>query len=261
MRFFAKFGQAPHLEIMAMATSLNLSVLKAFDALDLLDETRPELTVEIVARELRLSNATAHRFLTTLEIAGVLSVVRRGAYAPGPRLSRLGHMAEKLAPLPPSLQPGLTRLRQDRGESVMACRFTPRGPLCVAVSLAQRPISVQIRTGTTLPMMCTAQGRLFLAGMAPRDRVQWATTQGETQQALAALEPVLADLRTQGHALNRGDNEPDIAAVSVPVRAGGRTALTLSVFGTLSRFDADFVTRAEEALKAAAADLAVAIDS
>ncbi|WP_161492548.1 helix-turn-helix domain-containing protein [Pseudophaeobacter leonis] len=73
-----------------MATSLNLSVMKAFDALDLLDETRPELTVELVARELRLSNATAHRFLTTLEVAGVLTVVRRGAYAPGPRLSRLG---------------------------------------------------------------------------------------------------------------------------------------------------------------------------
>lgn len=244
-----------------MATSLNLSVMKAFDALDLLDETRPELTVEIVARELRLSNATAHRFLTTLEIAGVLTVVRRGAYAPGPRLSRLGRMADKLAPLPANLHPVLDQLRQDLGESVMACRFTPRGPLCVAVSLAQRPISVQIRTGTTLPMMCTAQGRLFLAGMSPRDRVQWASTQGESPQALAALEPVLTQLRVAGHALNRGDNEPDIAAVSVPIRVAGRTVLTLSAFGTLSRFDAGFVTRAQGVLKAAAAELAAEISS
>jgi DNA-binding IclR family transcriptional regulator len=255
MRLLGNFGQALHSETLPMATSLNLSVMKAFDALDLLDETRPELTVELVARELRLSNATAHRFLTTLEVAGVLSVVRRGVYAPGPRLSRLGRMAEKFAPLPPNLQAVLDRLRQDLGESVMACRFTPRGPLCVAVSLAQRPISVQIRTGTTLPMMCTAQGRLFLAGMAPRDRVQWATAQGESPEALAALEPVLARLRTEGHALNRGDNEPDIAAVSVPIKVAGRCTLTLSVFGTLSRFDPGFVTRAEGVLKAAAAEL------
>lgn len=242
-----------------MATSLNLSVMKAFDALDLFDETRPELSVEIVARELRMTNATAHRFMTTLEIAGVLTAVRRGVYAPGPRLSRLGRMAEDLSPLPPSLQAVLDRLRQDLGESIMACRFTPRGPLCVAVSLAQRPISVQIRTGTTLPMMCTAQGRLFLAGMPPRDRTQWVTSQGECQKTLTALEPLLTRLQTEGHALNQGDNEPDIAAIAVPITVAGRTVLTLSAFGTLSRFDESFFKRAERVMKLAAADLVAEI--
>lgn len=238
-----------------MATSLNLSVMKAFDALDLFDETRPELTVEIVARELRLTNATAHRFLTTLEVSGVLTSVRRGAYAPGPRLSRLGRMAEELAPLPPSLQAILDQLRQDLGESVMACRFTPRGPLCVAVSLAQRPISVQIRVGTTLPMLKTAQGRLFLAGMSAQARSQWVASQSESEASLAALEPVLEGLRTSRIAMNRGDNEPDIAAVSAPISASDRTVLTLSVFGMLSRFDDGFVARAETALTAAASTL------
>ncbi|MFK7752462.1 MAG: IclR family transcriptional regulator [Sedimentitalea sp.] len=239
-----------------MATSLNLSVIKAFDALDLFDETRPELTVEIVARELRLTTATAHRFLTTLEVAGVLSAVRRGVYAPGPRLSRLGRMAEELSPLPPSLQTVIDAMRKELGESIMACRFTPRGPLCVAVSLAQRPISVQIRTGTTLPMLPTAQGRLFLAGMSPRDRAQWCAAQGESANELAAMEPVLDRLNAAGCALNLGDNEPDIAAVSVPIKVVGRTALTLSTFGTLSRFGADFIERAESVLKAAATELA-----
>lgn len=239
-----------------MATALNLSVMKAFDALDLLDATRPQLTADIVATELRLTKATAHRFLTTLEIAGVLTAVRRGVYAPGPRLSRLGRMAEDLAPLPPSLQAVLDSARQDLGESVMACRYTPRGPLCVAVSQSQRPISVQIRTGTTLPMMATAQGRLFLAAMSARDRAQWAEAQGESPDNLSALEPVLDSLAVEGVALNRGDNEPDIAAVSVPIKAGARTVMTLSAFGTLGRFDAAFVTRATATLKAAADELA-----
>ncbi|GAA6182677.1 hypothetical protein NBRC116594_41150 [Shimia sp. NS0008-38b] len=242
-----------------MATALNLSVLKAFDVLDLFDETRPELSVELAARELRMTNATTHRFLTTLEVAGVLTAVRRGVYAPGPRLSRLGRMAEDLSPLPPSLQTLLDRLRQNLGESVMACRYTPRGPLCVAVSLAQRSISVQIRTGTTLPMMQTAQGRLFLAGMSPRDRAQWVASQGECKDTLTALEPLLTRLQAEGHALNQGDNEPDIAAISVPIIVEGRTVLTLSAFGTLSRFDEAFFECAESVLKQAATELMAAM--
>ncbi len=239
-----------------MATPINLSVMKAFDALELFNEARSELTAEVVARELRLSHATAHRFLATLEAASVLTAVRRGVYAPGPRLARLGRMAEELAPLPASLQATLDRLRQGLEESVMACRYTPRGPLCVAVSQADRPISVNIRTGTTLPMLSTAQGRLFLAGLAPRDRKNWAIGQSVAQAALAEVEPLLEGIRAEGHALNRGDNEPDIAAVSVPVVSQGRTVLTISAFGTLGRFGPEVQERAARQLKEAAAELA-----
>ncbi|TNJ47792.1 IclR family transcriptional regulator [Phaeobacter sp. B1627] len=239
-----------------MATPVNLSVIKAFDALDLFCDERPELTADTVARELRLSYATAHRFLVTLETAGVLTTVRRGVFAPGPRLARLGRMAEDLAPLPRSLQATLDALRQELNESVMACRFTARGPLCVAVSAAQRPISVNIRTGTTLPMLETAQGRLFLADMSVRDRAGWARAQGVEPAVLRAIEPALDQAQRSGHAINRGDNEPDIAAVSVAVRTGGRTTLTLSVFGTLSRFDTAFIDRARDLLRDAAEGLA-----
>ncbi|SFB05842.1 transcriptional regulator, IclR family [Poseidonocella pacifica] len=238
-----------------MATPINLSVMKAFDALDLLSEDRPELTAEVVARELRMSYATAHRFLVTLEAVGVLITVRRGVFAPGPRLARLGRMADDLAPLPKTLQSTLDRLRETLDESVMACRFTPRGPQCVAVSQAQRPISVNIRIGTTLPMLNTAQGRLFLAHMTPRDRENWSLAQGLDASAIAAINPTLQEVLACGYALNRGDNEPDIAAVSVPVLVEGRAVLTLSAFGTLGRMDSAFVDLAKEQLTKAAATL------
>ncbi|SIN75787.1 IclR family transcriptional regulator [Vannielia litorea] len=260
MRLSGKVSQYAPLENDCMATPINLSVMKAFDVLDLFDDTRRELTTEVVARELRLSHATAHRFLATLDAANVLTAVRRGSFAPGPRLARLGRMAEDLAPLPRSLQATLDRLRQALEESVMACRYTPRGPLCVAVSQADRPISVNIRTGTTLPMLTTAQGRLFLAGMTPRDRQVWARVQGISRASLAEIEPLLEGIRAAGHAVNRGDNEPDIAAVSVPVIAGERTVLTVSAFGTLGRFGADVQARAAGLLVKAASDLAREID-
>ncbi|KUP92121.1 IclR family transcriptional regulator [Tritonibacter horizontis] len=241
-----------------MATPINHSVIKAFDTLDLFSAERPELSAEIVARELQISYATAHRFLVTLESAGVLSTVRRGIFAPGPRLSRLGQMADDLAPLPRALQATLDHLRQELNESVMACRYTPRGPICVAVSQAQRPISVNIRIGTTLPMLPTAQGKLFLADMAPRARQSWAVAQGIDPEGVQALALQLDAVRAQGFARNRGDNEPDIAAVSVPVRRDGRTVLTLSAFGTLGRLDDAFIQNATVKLMEAAAALAQA---
>ncbi|SMY08848.1 IclR family transcriptional regulator [Flavimaricola marinus] len=238
-----------------MATPINQSVIKAFDVLDLFGEERVELTPDSVAGELGMSYATAHRFLVTLEAAGVLSTVRRGVFAPGPRLARLGRMAEELAPLPKALPATLDKVRHALGESVMACRFTPRGPMCVAVSQAQRPISVNIRIGTTLPMLNTAQGRLFLAHMSARDSASWAKAQGVKDAQIECVEPALVEARDKGFALNRGDNEPDIAAVSVPVLIGGKAVLTLSAFGMLSRMDDAFVEAAISELNRAAAAL------
>lgn len=241
-----------------MATPINLSVLKAFDVLDLFGPGRPLLTAETVARDLGMSYATAHRFLSTLALAGILTTVRRGAFAPGPRLVQLGDVARELAPLPQNLTEVLDAARDALGESVMACRFTPRGPFCVAVSSARRAISVNIRVGTTLPMLKSAQGHLFLAGMDAATREAWAAGQGAAPNAIHGLDTTLTAVRAQGHALNRGGNEPDIGAVSVPVVVRDRVALTVSAFGFLGRFDAAFNDRAVSILKHAATAIAEA---
>ena len=239
-----------------MATPINATVLKAFDALDLFSPDRREITADIVASELEMSRATAYRFLVTLEASGILMSVRRGGYALGPRLMRLGRTVEDLAPVQPRVLETLDALRREVGESVMACRFAPRGPICVAVSEAQQPISVNIRVGTQLPMLKTAQGRLWLAAMSPAERTRWASGQGVAAGALSELGDELVRIRSEGHACNLGDNEPDIGAVSVPVLEDDHIALTLSVFGMLSRFDKDMMLRTERLLKQAAARLA-----
>lgn len=239
-----------------MATHINATVLKAFDVLELFGPERPEITAGTVAAELGLSRATAHRFLATLEAAGVLVAVGRGVFAPGPRLTRLGRMAEELNPLVGHVQDALEAIRRDLGESAMACRLSARGPLCIAVSPADRQISVNIKTGTTLPLLTTAQGKIWLAYMSTPERAALQRRRAFEAGDLDALEPELARIRADGCAFNLGSNEPDIAALAVPVLAAdGHAVLTLSVFGMLSRFDADLLQRAETKLKATAARL------
>lgn len=242
-----------------MATPLNSSVLKAFDILGLITPERREISAATVASELGMNAATAHRFLLTLEAAGVLSSQRRGSFGFGPRMERLGRMAEAVNPMGPRVQAVIDGISHEVNESVMACRLGREGPTCMAVATADRPISVNIKVGTVLPMLPTAQGRLWLAAMSEAGRRAWFRAhpdQAPDAAGTARLEQDLARIRAAGCAVNAGDNEPDIGAVAVSVVGGdGRVQMTLSVFGMLSRFDGALIARARALLKEAAEGL------
>ena len=241
-----------------MATPLNNSVLKGFEILSLFSPSRREISSATVVERMGMNNATAHRFLMTLEHAGAVRSTKRGYYALGPKIEELGWIAEETDALAQVLQPEIDGLSRDLNESVMVCRLTRHGPTCVAVANSTRPISVNITVGTLLPLHSTAQGKLWLAEMSPAERSARLSAQkvvgSQTPNSIAEkLETELARIRDQGYALNLGDNEPDIAAVSVPIRdTAGKTVLTLSAFGMLSRFDARFLGKARDRLLATA---------
>lgn len=239
-----------------MATPLNLSVLKAFEILDLITPERREISAATVASEMGMNSATAHRFLLTLEAAGALSSGRRGHFTFGPRLETLGRTAEAVNPMAARVQKIIDGISDEVNESVMACRPGRDGPTCVAVRAADRPISVNIKVGTVLPMVPTAQGKLWLAMMSDAERRAWFRNHPEQTlepEDAAKLDQDLARIRRAGFAVNCGDNEPDIGAVAVPVvLSDGRMHLSLSVFGMLSRFDEALVENAKRLLKQAA---------
>ena len=233
-----------------MGTPLNNSVLKGFEILSLFSANTREISAAMVSDHLDMNHATAHRFLMTLEHAGALRSTRRGFFSLGPKIDQLAHVAEETGALASVIAPEIEVLSHELNESVMACRLTRHGPTCVAVAKSARTISVDINVGTLLPPLASAQGKLWLAEMSPTER-------GERLAALTAagaqanvpdfadLDAELRQIRQQNYALNLGDNEPDIAAVSVPVRGpDGKLVLTLSVFGMLSRFSPEFRERA-----------------
>lgn len=228
-----------------MSTPLNSSVLKAFAVLRLFTPQRLEISAATVTSELGMNTATAHRFLLSLEEAGALTATRRGTFCLGERIESMGRLAEAANPLAARLQPIVAKLAHELGESVMGCRLGRRGPTCIAVAAAHRPISVNINVGTELPIDLSAQGRLFLADMTAEERKTW--LQG-------APEPTdLAQIAKDGYARNKGENESDIGALSVPIRnEQGQLILTLSAFGMLSRFDESLENQALSALKKAA---------
>lgn len=244
-----------------MATPLNNSVVRAFEILSLFSKAKPEISTSDVSERLGLNASTAHRFLMTLEAVGALRSTKRGYFALGTRINQLGRVAEETDMLPGQVQPHIEALSAELGESVMVCRLSRHGPTCVAVAKSSRPISVNIEVGTLLPLVSTAQGKLWLAEMTASERNARLRAQqvfgGQVEDLKSdSLEQSLLEIKANGFASNLGENEPDIAAISVPVRdPTNQVALTLSTFGTLGRFDEDFLTKARPALLATATTL------
>ena len=239
-----------------MATPLNGSIVNGFAILSLFADHRSEIDTAFVSKRLGMNNATAHRNLVTLEHAGALRRVRRGVFALGPELERLGRLADRHNPVAKIIEPELQALSSRLNESVMACRLSRHGPTCIAVANSNRSISVNIEVGTLLPFQRSAQGKLWLAYMTADERSKHLSSleisDGSTTN-IAGLDDELQHIREQGFAINLGDNEPDIAAVSIPVfNDNGELALTISVFGMLSRYDDDFIGQAKKELAATA---------
>lgn len=239
---FAKKGKRE----LTMATPLNGSILKGFAILRLFTPERTELSAVDVASDLGMTNATAHRFLMSLEEAGALISYRRGHFTLSRDIEEMGRLAELTNPLAERIQPVLNRLARGLNESVMACHLGRNGPRCIAVAGSDRPISVNVNVGTVLPIAETAQGKIFLAEMSEPERADWLKKRQTPTD--------LASIRQNGFACNYGENEPDIGAVSVPLRdKSGQLILTISTFGILSRFKPEFIKSAVEILKSEAA--------
>ncbi|MEQ5871025.1 IclR family transcriptional regulator [Sagittula sp. NFXS13] len=247
-----------------MATPLNGSLIKAFEILDLFSEQQPQTTAAEVAQALDMSASTAHRFLVTLEQVGAVVQVRRGTYSLGHHIERLGRIAERTNPLATVVQPVITEISSRLNESVMAGQLTREGVVCIATAIAPRPISVNIQVGRLLDLHLSAQGKLWLAHMEPeaRDaRIKDLIRVGKMTDAYGQTLYREIDLAWRdGFACNRGESEPDIGAVAVPVFDGaGVMRMTLSAFGMASRFTADHEAEIAARLREAAQEVSNAI--
>lgn len=240
-----------------MATPLNQSLLKGLEILALFTPERTEINTEMVVSATGMNAATAHRLLLTLQHGGALRSSRRGHFMLDWMISDLGRVAMQHNAVPQQVEDCIAALSASLNESVMVCRPGRDGPVCVAVAPSSRPITVNIRIGTMLPMLRSAQGYLWLLAMNEMERNKYldAGLPGGSS-ARQALVKRLKETRRRGYAINLGDNESDIAALAVPVlNQSGQMVLTLSAFGMLSRFDKRFITRATRELKGAAAKL------
>lgn len=247
---------------MAAKTGGVQSVERAFELMELIGRAGGECSLSHLAAESPLPPPTIHRLLRTLVGIGYIRQLPNRRYALGPRLIRLGEVANRQ--LGAVAMPVLASLVAELSETAsLAVLDGDR-----VIYTAQVPSPYGMRTnnevGRRTPLHSTAVGKAVLAELSD-DRILKLVTQGglnpETAHSVTTLSGVFAEVekvRREGHAVDVEEQEVGVCAIAVAV-PGAPTPMAVGLSGPLARMDDDLRSRAIPALRAATEKISEAL--
>lgn len=202
--------------------------------------TEADVTLPLaeISRRTGLYKSTLLRLLATLERFGYVGQQADGNYHIGPAALYLGSIYQRWISSPALINPVLTQLVQQTGESAS---FNVReGTVRVCVYRIDSPQKIRdhVRVGDVLPLPAGAAGKVLSAFDAAPEDPRWNA------------------VREACFASSRGEIGPDTAAVSAPVfENGGRCIGALAITGPANRITEEKIAQMRVHLIRAALDL------
>ena len=216
------------------------SIEVGFRLLDVLTNEPRAMMLRDLAQRAGMSPAKAHRYLVSFQRLGLASQdpvsgrYELGGFALQMGLARLARVdGVKLARI------ALSELRDRLDQTVGIAVWGNQGPTVVHWMESSYPAKASLKLGDVMPLLSSATGLLFAAYL-PRSKTD-AMLQRElaaTRQSMAAIEPLLAEVREHGAARVEGMLLPTIHAFCTPVfDSNGELALGLIALGHEGAFD------------------------
>jgi DNA-binding IclR family transcriptional regulator len=198
------------------------AVEKALTLLNCFNEGERILTLADFAKKTGLYKSTILRLLKSLERFGYISRNEQGSYNLGSTLWRLGSMYRKDFDFGETIRPVLRHVRDLTGETASFYVKDGHSRVCLYRVNSTKALRHHLDEGTQLPLDRGAAGKLLLA---------YTDENYEMGQ----------EIRNQGYTISRGERDPDIAALAVPIMEKNREIRgVLSVSGLISYFDKEF---------------------
>jgi len=204
--------------------SYNITALqRGLRLLQLFSESPDGLTAKQVAGRSRLPVSTVHRFLANLEGTGFLNCSGDGVYHLGIACFAIGQVALGQLDIRRVSQPYLQELNRQTRETI---HLTVRhGSSAVYVEKLDSPEQLRIhsRIGATVPLYCTAVGKIMLAYMPDDERskvLPHLSLQCLTPNTVSNLQELDAELyrvRKNGYACDLEEHELHIRCVAAPI--------------------------------------------
>ena len=195
-----------------------------------------------------------HRYLVSLVRAGFAVQEESGSYAIGPQAVAIG-MAGLRALAPVKVAPPFLRnLRDVTKETSLLALWSARGPVVVDLEDSGRPIFMNIRPGSLLPVGVTATGHVFGAFLPTGSLINVdglvKTMESELGGGAADL---IAQVRFDGVATVHGTLVPGASAMSAPVfDYRGRIAAVIGLIAHSDDLQGASAARKADALRAVA---------
>ena len=218
-----------------LSLARGLRVIEAFDG-------HPQgMSIADISRATELSRAAVRRLLITLELLGYIEADGR-KYRLRHRVLHLGTSYLSSNSLAAVSLPAVQKITDDLGESSSVCVLDGDEVLCVAGAVRRGLMSLDVSTGSRLPVHCTAAGRVLLAALAEDElpahleRVEMKALTAKTIVSRDLLANDIRCVRKQGFSIIDEELEAGIRALAVPiVSKEGHVAGSLGVGALASR--------------------------
>lgn len=221
------------------ALETGLAVLDVFA-----DALRPLMLKEI-AQAANMHPAKVHRYLASFVRCGYVEQDAQGRYALGRASLRIGLASLALLDAVRLVSPLLDELSLSLGETVLAAVWGNRGPTVVQWRDSPRPVMVNVRPGSVLPLLSSATGRVFAAFMEPHltaglieEELRERAAGGAYLQTMHEVQALLDRVRATRVGSVAGDVLPGVNSVSSPVfDYDSKMVLAVTALGNGARFD------------------------
>ena len=199
------------------------SVENAMTVLLALERGAGPMTLTQIAESCGMQASKVHRYLVSLGRVGLVAQSpRSGRYDLGPAMRRLGAEALRRMDEVGVASEYLADLRDRTKHAVALLAWGENGPVATRWEVGAYPLPVTVRVGSTLPVLTTSAGQVFLAYLPdaltePIVRAaQAADPSGPSDKEIARIK---AEVRRQGFAVTTDAMIPGATAVGAPVFA------------------------------------------
>lgn len=226
----------------AKSSYLIQTVCHALDLLDQFNCDREELGVTELSRRMALHKNNIFRLLATLESRNFVEQnLSTGNYRLGLKNLEMGQTFSRHLGLRMQARPVLEALTAALQET--SCITVMKGANIVSLDAVETPLPVRVvtRLGIWLPLHCTAPGKVFLAAMHGRERLQHLPHELQqftlrTITDLRQLLDCLDQVASCGYAMDDEELEVGVRCVSAPVYdCSLRVVGAVSVTGPVNR--------------------------
>lgn len=193
---------------------------RILEIVGLFTPSRPAWSATEAAVALKISRASAYRYLGQLEDAGFVEPVAGHRYALGPRIVELDRQIRLADPLVQASADEMIKLARETGGIALLCRLHKDRVLCIHQERGPRaPRFVSYERGRAMPLHRGATSKVILAFLPKKER----------DLAARVDAKILETIRRERLCVAYGEVDPGACGVAVPLEEGPRVVASLSV--------------------------------
>jgi IclR family transcriptional regulator, KDG regulon repressor len=218
------------------------SLQRGLRMLQLLGQTDRGLPASQIAKLSGLPVSTVHRFLVNLESGSFLMRDNVGNYHLGVACVFLGQAAREQLDIRTVSLPHLQQLNHRTRETVHLTVRHGLSAVYIEKLDSPQPLRIHSKIGASVPLHCSAVGKVLLAYMNDGDRERHLSQMElrrfteNTVGSIQELQTELARIRKNGYGCDLEEHEPHVRCIAAPVwDHSGAVNASLSVTGPAVR--------------------------